>query len=188
VVSRRNSYVPKIHNTNTKSRTVNTNKTCHIVRAAAAHTSERISGEAQDTLRSGLNAASEESQRVTNQMTELFSLSAARGEELTRRSAQGMEALTQVSTALTRGLQDLSREWLTLAQARLQRNVDAVSAMSRCRSLPELFAVQAELVRDNLQHTFEGTRRMVEVSTRIANEASQTVTERASGNAQRIAA
>ena len=139
--------MPNRRNANTKSLTVNTHKSRRTTRAAAAHTSERISGEAQDTLRSGLNAASEESQRVTNQMTQLFTLSAARGEELTRRSAQGMEALTQVSTALTRGFQEFSREWLTLAQARLQRNIDAMNAIAGCRSLPELFKVQSELVR-----------------------------------------
>jgi phasin family protein len=180
--------MPKRRNANTNDRTTNTGETRRIVRAAAAHTSERISGEAQDTLRSGLNAVSEDSQRVTNQMAQLFSLSAARGEELTRRSAQGMEVLTQASTALTRGFQDLSREWLTLAQTRLQRNIDAMSAIASCRSLPELLRVQTELVRDNLQHTLEGTQRMVEVSTRIANEAGQTVTQEASGHAQRAAA
>jgi phasin family protein len=186
--SRRSSHVPKRRTTNMKSRTVNTNKTRSTVRAAAAHTSERISGEAQDTLRSGLKAASEESRRATDQVTQLFTQSAARGEELTRRSAQGLEVLTQTSTALTRGFQNLSREWLTLAQARLQRNVDAMSAIAGCRSLPELFTIQTELVRDNLQHTLEATQRMVELSRRIASEAGQSVTEQAADNAQRIAA
>jgi len=180
--------MPNRRNANTKSRTANTHKSRRITRAAAAHTSERISGEAQDTLRSGLNAVSQESRRATDQVTQLFTLSAARGEELTRRSVQGMEVLTQASTALTRGLQDLSREWLTLSQARLQRNIDAMDAIAGCRSLPELLKVQTELVRDNLQHTLEGTRRMVELSTRIATEAGQPVTQQASADAQRIAA
>ena len=91
-----------------------------------------------------------------------------------------MEVLTQAGTALTRGFQDLSREWLTLAQARLQRTIDAMNAIAGCRSLPELFEVQSELVRDNLQHTFEDARHMVELSTRIANEAGQTVAQQAS--------
>ena len=105
--------MPNRRNANTKSRTANTHKSRRITKAAAAHTSERISGEAQDTLRSGLNAASEGSQRTTDQITQLFTLSAALGEELTHRSARSMEVLTQASTALTRGFQDLSREWLT---------------------------------------------------------------------------
>jgi phasin family protein len=180
--------MPKRSNANTKGLTANTGRNRRIVRTAAAHTSERISGEAQATLRSGLNAASEASHHATDQVAQLFTLSAARGEELTRGSSQGMEALTQVSTVLTRGFQDLSREWLTLTQARLQRNIDAINAIAGCRSLPELFKVQSELVRDDLQATLEDTRRMVELSTRIANEADQTVTQPASINEQRIAA
>jgi phasin family protein len=142
----------------------------------------------QDTLRSGLDAAAAQDQRATDQVAQLFTLSAARAEDLTRRSAQGMEALTQVSTALTRGFQDLSREWLTLTQARLQRSIDAMNAIAGCRSLPELFKVQSELVRNNLQHTLEDTQRIVELSTRMANEASQTVTPQASMKEQRVAA
>jgi len=180
--------MPTRRNANTKSRTANTHKSRRITRAAAAHTSERIPGEAQDTLRSGLNAVSEESRRATDQMTQRFTLSAARGEELTRRSAQGMEVLTQAGTALTRGFQDLSREWLTLSQARLQRNIDAMNAIAGCRSLPDLLRVQTELVRDNLQHTLEGTQRLVELSTRIANDAGQMVTQQASIREQRITA
>ncbi len=179
--------MPNRHNTNTKGRTTDA-KNNRVTRAAAAHTSERISGDVQDTLRSGLDAAAAQGQRATDQVGQLFTLSAARADELTRRSAQGVGALTQVSTALTRGFQDLSREWLTLTQARLQRNIDAMNAIAGCRSLPELFKVQSELVRDNLRHTLEDTQRIVELSTRMANEASQTVTQQASMKEQRIAA
>jgi phasin family protein len=185
--SRRSSYVPNRHNTKPKGRTTYA-KNNRITRAAAAHTSERISGDVQDTLRSGLDAAAAQGQHATDQVAQLFTLSAVRGEELTRRSSQGMEALTQVSTALTRGFQNFSREWLTLAQARLQRNIDAMNTIAGCRSLPELFKVQSELVRDNLQHTLEDTRRIVELSTWIANEAGQTVTQQASFRKQRSAA
>ena len=74
-----------------------------------------------------------------------------------------LRALAAVpSTALTRGFQDLSREWLTLTQAHLERNIDAINAIrASCRSLSELFKVQSELVRNNLQHTLEDTQRMV---------------------------
>jgi phasin family protein len=99
-----------------------------------------------------------------------------------------MEALTQVNTTLTRGFQDLSREWLTLTQAHLQRNIDAMSAIAGCRSLPELFTVQSELARDNLQHTLEDTQRIVELSTRLGNQAGQTITQLASSKEQCIAA
>jgi hypothetical protein len=69
------------------------------------------------------------------------------------------------------------------AQARLRRNVDAMSAIASCRSPPESSRGQTEPVRRNLRHTPEGARRMVEVSTRIAGEAGQTVIQAASADA-----
>ena len=171
-----------------KTRTKRAHRTGHTVRAAAANTSERISGAAQDTARAGQNAAAEGTQRMADQVTQMFGLSGERGEELTRRSAQSIEAVTQASTAMTRGLQDLSREFITLAQEGIQRNVDALGAISRCRSFQELVALQSELMRDNLQHTLESTRRVAEVSTRIASEATQTIARQSGERGQRRAA
>jgi phasin family protein len=174
-----------------KNRTVRTRKArrpARTVRAAAANTSERISGAAQDTARAGLHAASESAQPMVDQVTRMFGLSGEGGEDLARRSAQSIEAVTQASTAMTRGFQDLSRELMQVAQERIRRNVDALGAMSRCRSLQELVTLQSELLRDNLQHALESTRRVAEVSTRMADEATQTMAGQGRGSSARRAA
>jgi phasin family protein len=188
--------MPKSGKTAIKNRAARTNTTrrkahtvrakARTVRASAANTSERISGPAQDVARAGLNAASENAQRFTTEATQFFFLSGKEGEEMARRSAQSIEAVTQASTVMTRSLQDLSRELITLAEEHLRRNVDALGAMSRCRSIQELIALQSEFLRDNLQHTLESTRRVAEVSTRMSNEASRTMARQA--NAQQRAA
>jgi phasin family protein len=152
-----------------------------------ANTNEQIS-RAADTGRENFAAAAEGAQRFTEQVSQLFSLSAGRGEELTRQSAQNLEAITEASTALTRGFEEVSREWLGLVQEGVRRNMDAFGALSRCRSIPEFVSLQSELVRDNLQQTIEGLRRMGETSTRVANEATQSVTTRAGQSSRRRAA
>ena len=138
---------------------------------------------AQATKAAGdtFNAAAQGTQRFTEQVTQLFSLTGERSEELARRSTQNLEAVTEAGAIVTRGVQDLSREWLTFMQERTQKNIEGFTALARCRSLPELFTLQAELVRDNLQQTVESTRRMAEVSTRLVTDASQTVTAQAAG-------
>jgi phasin family protein len=152
-----------------------------------ANTNEQIS-RATDTGRENFAAAAEGAQRFTEQVSQLFSLSAGRGEELTRQSAQNLEAITEASTALTRGFEEVSREWLGLVQEGVRRNMDAFGALSRCRSIPEFVSLQSELVRDNLQQTIEGLRRMGETSTRVANEATQSVTTRTGQTNRRRAA
>ena len=61
-----------------KTRTKRAHRTGHTVRAAAANTSERISGAAQDTARMGQNAAADGTQRMADQVTQMFGLSGER--------------------------------------------------------------------------------------------------------------
>ncbi|PVE25270.1 hypothetical protein DC522_07015 [Microvirga sp. KLBC 81] len=130
----------------------------------------------QDPMRSSLHLASASAQRFTDQVTQAYDLMGERGEDLTRQGSQNLELAAQASAMLTRGAQDLSRECFSLMQERLQKNLDDLGALARCRSIPDFMTVQSNLMRDNLEQTFESTRRIAEVATRVANEASQTLT------------
>ena len=131
--------------------------------------------ETQDAMRSGLNSASENTRRFTDQVTQAYGITGEGREELTRQGAQSLEMMTQASTMLTRGVQDLSREWFSLTQERLQRNVEDFGVLARCQSLPDVMAAQSAIMRHNLEQTIESTRRIAEVATRVANEAGLTL-------------
>jgi hypothetical protein len=126
-------------------------------------------------MRSSLNSASANAQRFTDQVSQAYGITGERREELTRQGSQNLEMVVQASAVLTRGVQDLSREWFSLTQERLQKNLDDFGALARCRSIPDVMAAQSTLMRDNLEQTIESTRRIGEVATRVANEASQTL-------------
>ncbi|MBO1909192.1 phasin family protein [Microvirga sp. 3-52] len=130
---------------------------------------------AQDAMRSGLNSASESTRRFTDQVTQAYGITGEGREELTRQGAQSLEMMTQASIMLTRGVQDLSREWFSLTQERLQKNIDDFGVLARCQSLPDAMAAQGTIMRHNLEQTIEGTRRIAEVATRVANEAGPTL-------------
>ena len=132
--------------------------------------------EAQDAMRSGLNSVSENTRRFTDQVTQAYGITGEGREELTRQGAQSLEMMTQASTMLTHGVQDLSREWFSLTQERLQKNLEDFGVLARCQSLPDFMAAQSNIMRHNLEQTIEGTRRIAEVATRVANEAGQALT------------
>jgi hypothetical protein len=144
-------------------------------RAAAAHTSERVTGEARESVRSILNAGAEGAERSAQQVVSLFGISGERSEGIARRSADTIKAVARASTTVTYGLQDLSQEWLTVVQEQAQRSIDAVGELSRCRSIADLIAVQSELVRENVRQAMVGARRIAEASTRIADEANRSL-------------
>lgn len=134
---------------------------------------------AAEVSREFFSAAAQGAQRSTEQVMNLFGLSGERSEDLTRRSSQNLETMTEASAAVARGFQDLSREWFTLVQEATQKNIDGLTALARCRSMPELLSAQADLVRNSMQQTIDGTRRMTEISTRITTEAGQVGTAQA---------
>src|ERR671917_75977 len=95
-------------------------------------------------------------------------------------------ALAQSSAALTRGLQDVSREVVERSQKRLQRNLDGLQALARCRSMTDFVEVQSSLLRDNLEQTIENTRRIAELTIEMTDEANRTVTVQAEKTTQRL--
>jgi phasin family protein len=71
-------------------------------------------------------------------------------------------------------------------QERLSKNLDAMSRLASCRSLQDFVAVQSDIARDRLGHTIESSRRLAEVSARVAGEAAQIVQTQAGRNAAAI--
>ena len=84
------------------------------------------------------------------------------------------------------GLQDVSREIVERSQQRLQRNLDGLQALARCRSMTDFIEVQSSLLRDNLEQTLENSRRMAELTIQMADEATKTVTAQVEKTAQRL--
>ena len=121
---------------------------------------------------------------ATEQFTEVLGLSEARAEELARQSSQTIDAVTQWGAVLTRGAQDISREWFRLAGERMQRNLEGLKELADCKSLPDLLSVQSRLARENMELMLDNSRRIAELSLQVASEASQ-VTGRAAEHASR---
>jgi phasin family protein len=151
------------------------------------NTNEQIS-RAADAGREGVRVASETGQRLTEQVVQLFGFAGERGQELTRQSSQNLEVVTETSAVLARGFQDISREWIGLMQEGMQKSLENFAALSRCRSVQDVMALQSEFARNSLEQTVEGTRRISELSTRVAGEASQTLTTQADRGGRRRAA
>src|SRR3954449_7326552 len=93
---------------------------------AGADIARRGTETARDTFQSGLNTASETFQRMSDQVTRVLGFNGPQAEELARRSSQNLQAVSQASSVLMKGAQEVSREVIQLVQDRLQKNVEAV--------------------------------------------------------------
>jgi phasin family protein len=110
-----------------------------------------------------------------------------RTQDLSTRAAQDLQAVTQSSTILAREIQEISGECLEMVQDRVQKNLDGMNALVRCRTLPEFLTVQSSFLRDNLELTLSNSRRIAELATRVTDHATWTATVRMERSASRAA-
>jgi phasin family protein len=140
----------------------------------------------REMMESGLHGTVQTFRRAADQFTEAFGFAGPQAEELAKRSSQNIEALSQASNVLVKGAQDITREWLEVMQERMAKNLEAMNRFAGCRSLQDFVALQSDIMRDRLGHTIESSRRLSEVSARVANEAAQVIQLQAGRNAGEV--
>ena len=156
----------------------------------AARASAEIAESSAETVRqimqSGLTMATQAAERSVEQFTSIFGLSGERAEETAQQSARNIKAIAECNAVLAQGFQNLSREWASLAQDQLRKNLDAFNAVLCSRSWPDLVATQSSLARDNLELLVTNTRRLAELSIEVATEAARKITAEAEESGKRL--
>ena len=72
------------------------------------------------------------------------------------------------------------------SQKRLQRNLEGLNTLARCRSVTDFVEAQTTLLRDNLEQTVENSRRLAELTIQMTEEATRTVKAQADKTAERV--
>jgi len=155
---------------------------------AGADIARRGTEATRDTFQAGLNTASETFQRMSDQVTKVLGFNGPQSEELTRRSSQNLQAVSQASTVLMRGAQEVSHEVIGLVQDRVQKNIDGLSRLAGTRSVQDFVAVQSDLVRDGLQQVIDTNKCIAELSVWAADEPARAIKAQGNANQGRRAA
>jgi hypothetical protein len=154
---------------------------------AAPRTAQRAAQTAQEVVQTSVGAASEVAQRTADQVTQVFGTVSERAQKLTERTSETLRTAAQTGTAVARGMQDASGAYFDMVQERMRTNVEGLNALVSCRTLPELLQAQGSLLRSNMELTLANSRRLAELSTRLAGNATRAVPDQGERNTNRAA-
>jgi hypothetical protein len=137
------------------------------------HSSETI----QDAWRSGTKLAQQMASRSIEWSYQAFGFTGNGSQGTVEQSSRNLSAILETGTVFAEAIQSLSREWIQFAQDRTGKNLNRFNAVFHCKTPHELMAVNAELLRDNLQDLVNNSLRVSEMTTRIAQEATRRIND-----------
>ena len=110
--------------------------------------------------------------RSTDQFGRAFGLTGDdEAQQATERSARNAETILYSATVIAKGLDGFAREYRDFLRQQIERNMDRMNELIRCRTPQDVAAVQTDLVRDTINSALQSSRRMADVSLKVADDA-----------------
>jgi phasin family protein len=141
------------------------------VAQASSHLLQQNAEMLQNSWRFGVDVATAMMGRSTDQLGRTFGLSGDEAQQATERSARNAEAIMYSASAVAKGMNGVSREYFAFVRQQIERSMDRMNELWSCRTPHDLAAVQTELVRDAIRSAMESSRRMADMSLKVADDA-----------------
>jgi len=129
----------------------------------------------QNTWRSGVEAVTETMNRSTEHLGRTFGWTGDEAQQATENSIRNAQSVMDSATAVSKGLNEISREYFQFARRQMERNIDRMNELWRCRTSHEFAAVQSDLVRDMMTGVLESGRRVADMSLKVADDAGKRI-------------
>lgn len=150
----------------------------------ATEAGAELTRKSADAARDLMGTATSVTSRGTEQVQRALGLSKEAQGEVLSQARQNMDVMVQCGSVLTDGFQTIWREWVGLAQEVAARNASGVNALMRSRSLPDFYATQSSMLKDNVELVLSRSVKLSELSARTANDAVRKLADRAEDAAQ----
>jgi hypothetical protein len=131
----------------------------------------------QNTWRFGLETATAMVGRSTDQLGRTLGLSGNGAQQATERSARNAEAVLYASTAATKVMGGMSREYLGLVRHQWEKAIDRMNDLWSCRTPQDVAAVQTDLMCETMGSVLESSRRIADLSLKLVDDATKHMNE-----------
>lgn len=145
------------------------------VAQASSHLLRQNAEMLQNTWRFGVDMATAMTGRSTDQLA--FGLTGNEAQRAAERSVRNAEAIMYATTAVAKGMNGASREYFDFVRQQIERTMDRMNELWRCRTPHDLAAVQTDLMRDTISSALDTSRRMADLSLKMADDAGNHITQ-----------
>ena len=147
-----------------------------VVRAGA-HLFQQNAETLQNAWRFGLDTTTAVMGRSTDQLGRTLGLSGNEAQQATERSARNTEIVLYTSTAAAKLMGGMSREYFEFVRQQIENSMGRMNELWRCRTPQDVAAVQSDLVRETVGGVLESSRRVADMSLKLADDAAKHMTE-----------
>ena len=125
----------------------------------------------QNAWRCGLDMTTAAMGRSTDQLSRTLGLSGDEASSANERSARNAQTILYSTTTVTKVMSGMSREYFELVRHQMETSMERMNDLWRCRTPQDVAAVQTDLLRDALGSVLESSRRVADMSLKLADEA-----------------
>jgi hypothetical protein len=146
------------------------------VARAGAHLLQQNAETLQNAWRFGLDMATKVMGRSTEELGRTLGFSgneAQQAQQATERSARNTETILYTSTAATRLMSGMSQEYFEFVRHQIEKSMDRMNELWRCRTPQDVAAVQSDLLRETVGSVLESSRRVADMSLKVADDATK---------------
>ncbi|KRP92775.1 Phasin protein [Bradyrhizobium yuanmingense] len=147
------------------------------VAQASSHLLQQNAEMLQNSWHFGVDMATVMLGRSADQLGRTFGVTGNETEQATERSVRNAEAIMYSTTAVVKGMNGVSREYFDFVRQQIERTMDRMNELWRCRTPQDLAAVQTDLMRDSIRSALDTSRRMADMSLKVADDAGNHITQ-----------
>jgi phasin family protein len=131
----------------------------------------------QNAWRFGLDMTTSMMGRSTEQIGRTLGLTGDEAQEAAERSARNAQSILYSATAASKAMSGMSQEYFALARHQMEHGLERINELWNCRTPQDLAAVQTDLLRDAVGSVLESSRRVADMSVKLAEDATKRMEE-----------
>jgi len=101
-------------------------------------------------------------------------------------SKDNLDAVMKANEIFVKGVQDINSVLFGIAQASIETNAAASKKIFACKNVQDMVAVQNDLAADNYAKVVDDSRKISDLSVKVAEEVAKPITKRVNATVEQI--